>query len=89
MMNGQESIVMQPYALLPGSDEKVISAAEPIRDSTGNIVGAIQVDYAETDLLAAEREVIQALLVAFALILGWQLIISWIVLRVLRPIADG
>ncbi len=88
MLDGQESIIMQPYALLPGSNEKVISAAEPIRDAAGNIVGAIQVDYTETDLLAAEREVIKALLIAFALIFGWQVIISWIVLRVLSPIAD-
>ncbi|MDA0266777.1 MAG: hypothetical protein O2890_01975 [Cyanobacteria bacterium] len=51
-------------------------------------MGAIQVDYTETDLLAAEREVIKALLIAFALIFGWQVIISWIVLRVLRPIVE-
>jgi hypothetical protein len=88
LLNGQESIIMQPYALLPGSNEKVISAAEPIRDAAGNIVGVIQVDYTETDLLAAEREVIKALLIAFALIFGWQVIISWIVLRILRPIVE-
>lgn len=65
---------------------RVVSAFSPIRDSRGRIVGGMRVDYTERYLEDEKQKVRHTLAIAYALISSWLFVLSWIILRAIRPI---
>ncbi|PSB29433.1 toll/interleukin-1 receptor domain-containing protein [Stenomitos frigidus] len=79
------TVIMTPY-----EDElgHWISASGPIKNSAGQIVGGIRVDFTEAYLIQVQAETQKTLLVAYLLVAVWLFILSWIILRSLRPIEE-
>lgn len=83
VFDNQITVITAPY-----EDElgHWISASGPITNSTGQIVGGMRVDYTESFLLQTQVETRNTLLVAYLLIGAWLCLLSWLILRSLRPI---
>jgi hypothetical protein len=84
--------------LLDGLNEKIlvtdiysdelgswISACGPIKNSRGQVVGGLRVDFKATYVRDVQREVSQALWVVYIISFIWLAILSLIILRVTRP----
>lgn len=86
VFNNQETIIMEPY-----QDElgRWISASAPIRNSRGEIVGGMRVDFTQTYLESVRDSVRRDLITAHIMVLTWLLTLSWIILRSMRSIRDG
>lgn len=80
------TVIMDPY-----EDElgHWISASGPIRNSVGQIVGGMRVDYTEDYLIQVKDKTRNTLVVAYLVIIVWLFILSWIILRSLRPIDES
>jgi hypothetical protein len=88
VFNGKETLIMTPY-FDPGDKlGSVISAFAPIRTSAGEIVGGMRVDYTEDYLVQEVNAARNILLIAYAVIFFWLLLLSWIILRATQPIDE-
>ena len=74
---------MQPYTDRLG---RWISAAGPIRDTTGKIVGGMKVYYSEAYLTKVQNYIRNTLVIAYLVIAFWLLVLSGIIVRAMRPI---
>ncbi|BAU12119.1 RHS Repeat family protein [Leptolyngbya sp. NIES-3755] len=85
VFKNQETIVMEPY-----QDElgRWISASAPIKNSRGDIVGGMRVDFTQTYLESVQQSVQRDLMIAYLIVLAWLLTLSWIILRSMRSIRD-
>lgn len=79
---GQETIIMEPYRDDLG---EWISASGPIRNTVGQIVGGMRVDYSKSYLIKEQNYVRQVLAIAYLIVAFWVLILSVIILRAMRP----
>ncbi|MGG6269985.1 toll/interleukin-1 receptor domain-containing protein [Leptolyngbya sp. AN10] len=85
VFKNQETVVMNPY-----QDElgQWISASAPIKNSRGDIVGGMRVDFTQTYLESVQKSVQRDLMIAYIVVLAWLLTLSWIILRSMRSIRD-
>jgi hypothetical protein len=79
------TVIMSPY-----EDElgRWISASGPIKDSSGQIVGGMRVDFTEDYLLQQKADTRNKLIIAYLLITVWLFILSLIILRSLRSVDE-
>lgn len=63
-----------------------ISACGPIKNSAGQVVGGLRVDFEATYVRDVERQVWQALLIVYIISFIWLVTLSLIILRVTRPL---
>ncbi len=82
---GKRITIMKPYEDSLG---RWISAAAPIKDSKGKIVGGMVVEYTADYLEQQMARARNALLLAYGLIFGWQAILSLVILRALRSAGE-
>lgn len=86
VFDNKTTVIMAPY-----EDElgRWISASGPIKNSAGQIVGGMRVDFTEDYLIQVKQKTRNTLIIAYLVIAVWLFILSWIILRSLRPIDES
>lgn len=85
-----EGVIDRKVIMTPYTDElgNWVSAAGPIKNSAGQVVGGLKVYFKEDYVQQVQASARNALVVGYVVIFVWLFLLSWIILRVTRPPAD-
>jgi hypothetical protein len=84
--NPFEITITQPYEDDLG--QWVSAYGGPIRDSDGEVVGGLRVDFKEDYVERVQQEARQGLIAVYVISFVWLIILSLIILRVTRPVEE-